>query len=317
MPDGSLPPLAFSAASDALEALAAWRRWLESERHAARHTITAYLADVGVFLTFLTEYQGRPPCLGDLADAPLADFRAWLAHRAAEGASAATRARALAAVRNLFGWFDRTGRLHNAALAVLQTPKSKRPMPRSLTVKDATALIDEAADVSDNPWIGKRDRALFTLLYGCGLRIDEALGLNRNQVPLGETLRVTGKGTKQRDVPVIPAVRTAVGDYLAACPYRAGRDEPLFLGARGGRLNPGVAQRQMRQLRVLMGLPDSVTPHALRHSFATHLLADGADLRAIQDLLGHASLSTTQRYTEVETEHLLAIYQAAHPRAKR
>lgn len=309
------------AAPDLAEALAAWRRWLEGERNAAANTIDAYQADIDAFLAFLTDHHGHPPGLAQLGDTSLADFRAWLSQRAGMGLGAASRARALAGVRNLFRWLDRDGRLHNGAVGLVRAPKVRRPVPRPLSEPDAAALLDEASTLPEAPWIGLRDRALFTLLYGCGLRIDEALGLNRRQspaVPPGGvgTLVVTGKGRKERVVPVLPAVADAVAAYLAACPVGGGPEAPLFVGARGGRLAAGVAQRQMRRLRAVLGLPESATPHALRHSFATHLLADGADLRTIQDLLGHASLTTTQRYTDVDGERLLAVYERAHPRAR-
>jgi integrase/recombinase XerC len=189
-------------------------------------------------------------------------------------------------------------------------------VPKPLTVEDATAAVDVVGDFASSGWQGKRDVAILTLLYGCGLRLSEALGLSRGEAPLSETLVVTGKGRKQRLLPVLPVVREAVIDYLAACPHTLAADGPLFVGARGGPLNPRLVQRRMAEVRVCLGLPESATPHALRHSFATHLLGAGGDLRAIQELLGHASLSTTQRYTSVETERLLAIYDAAHPRAR-
>ncbi len=311
----------FVAAPDLVEALGQWRRWLECERGASVHTVDAYVRDVTAFLTFLTDYHGRRPGLADLGDAGLADFRSWLSARAAAGLVAASRARALASLRNLFRWLERKGCLHNGAIGLVRHPRLRRGVPRPVAEPAAADLLDLAQTEPLEAWIGLRDRALLTLLYGCGLRIGEALGLNRGQVPraadggLG-TLVVTGKGDKQRVVPVLPAVVVALDAFLAACPFRGGAGDPLFVGERGGRLNAGVAQRQLRVLRRTLGLSDSVTPHALRHSFASHLLADGADLRAIQDLLGHASLSTTQRYTEVETERLMAVYQAAHPRAQ-
>ncbi|MGQ9366903.1 tyrosine recombinase XerC [Azospirillum sp. ST 5-10] len=308
--------LGFSARPDVQEALAQWRRWLESEKGVSPHTLEAYLHDVAEFLSFLTGYHGAPPSLNALGDLKAMDFRAWLAKRAGDGLGAASRAREMAAVRNLFRWLDRSGRLHNPIIGILKTPRAKRPMPRPLSPPDAATLLDAAGDEPEAPWVGARDRALFTVLYGCGLRIAEALALTRAAAPLGDTLRVLGKGRKERIVPVLPAVNAAVRAYLEACPHRPGPDGPLFVGVRGGPLNPAVAQRQMQRLRRLLGLPDSATPHALRHSFATHLLAGGGDLRAIQDLLGHASLSTTQRYTDVENEQLFAVYASAHPRAR-
>lgn len=198
----------------------------------------------------------------------------------------------------------------------MRTPKVARALPRPLDVGDALAAVDAAGGLSDEPWLAKRDQALLLLLYGCGLRIGEALALNRRDAPAGDVLVVTGKGRKQRLVPVLPVVREAIAAYLAACPHPLPADAPLFLGARGGRLDPAVAQRQVRRLRSGLGLPETATPHAFRHSFATHLLADGGDLRTIQELLGHASLSTTQRYTAVDVSGLAAVHRRAHPRAQ-
>lgn len=298
-------------------AVADWRRWLAAERRASRHTMAAYTADVADLLSFLTGYHGRPPSLDDLGRARLADFRAWLARKAADGLAGSSRARAVSSVRAFFRWLDRSGRLHNAAIGTLRTPRLPRSLPKPLTEGDAARILDVAAEAQEEPWIGARDRALLTLLYGCGLRIDEALGLDLGDWPgTDDMLRVTGKGRKQRVVPLLPEVRAAVAAYRAACPYAEAPGRALFLGAKGGRLNAGVAQRAMRLARGMMGLPDTATPHALRHSFATHLLNDGSDLRAIQDLLGHASLSTTQRYTAVETDRLMELYDKAHPRAR-
>nr|WP_274389766.1 tyrosine recombinase XerC [Azospirillum doebereinerae] len=312
------PALGFSAKPDVQDTLVHWQRWMESERNVSPHTLSAYVTDVAEFLRFLTEYRGgSPPSMNDLAGMKAGEFRAWLSRLAMDGLVGASRARKLAAVRNLFRWMDRDGRLHNPAIATLNTPKVLRPVPRPLTEIDTDRFLDEAEQDREEPWIGKRDRALFTLLYGCGLRISEALGLARKDAPLGESLRVTGKGRKERMIPVLPAVTEAVQAYLDTCPFTLAPDGPLFVGVRGGRLNAGIAQHQMQKLRGLMGLPDSATPHALRHSFATHLLADGGDLRAIQDLLGHASLSTTQRYTDVESEQLMNVYRSAHPRARK
>jgi integrase/recombinase XerC len=284
------------------------------EKRVSRHTLSAYTADLSGFLEFLTGYKGHPPGLSDLSDAHLIDFRAWLSRQASGGLGTASRARALSGVRNFFRWLDRSGRMHNPAIGLLQAPKLPSRLPKPLTEGDAANLLTTAEEWADEPWIGKRDRALFTLLYGCGLRIDEALSLNRCDMP-GETLIVTGKGRKQRMIPVLPVVRESLETYVAACPYALSDDGPLFVGMRGGRLNAAVAQKQMRGLRSVMGLPDTATPHALRHSFATHLLGAGADLRVIQELLGHSSLSTTQTYTSVDRDHLMAQYQKAHPRS--
>jgi integrase/recombinase XerC len=293
-----------------------WRDWLAIERKFSAHTVTAYTGDLTAFLSFFAGHLGHPVRLADLAAAGLTDFRAWLARRGAGGASAASRARAVSALRNFYGWLDRTGVLHNPAIGALATPKLPRAVPKPLGVDDAAALLEASEDAPDEPWIGLRDRALFSLLYGCGLRISEALTLDRAALPLGDALMVVGKGKKERMVPLLPAVAEAVTAYDAACPFEGGRDAPLFRGAKGKRLDPAIAQKAMRRLRVQLRLPDTATPHALRHSFATHLLADGGDLRAIQELLGHASLSTTQRYTEIETEQLLSVYRNTHPRAR-
>jgi integrase/recombinase XerC len=308
--------LALAAADDLAAILPRWRDWLAIERKFSDHTVVAYLGDVTAFLGFFAGHRGHPIRLRDLAEAGLADFRAWLARKTNAGASATSRARAVSALRNFFGWLDRSGILHNPKIGALTTPKLPRTAPKPLPVADAAALLEAAETFVEEPWIGLRDRALFTLLYGCGLRISEGLALDRGALPLGESLKVLGKGRKERVVPVLPAVAEAIEAYVAACPYGGGNDAPLFVGAKGKRLDPAIAQKAMRILRSQLQLPDTATPHALRHSFATHVLGGGGDLRAIQELLGHASLSTTQRYTEVETEQLLAVYRDAHPRAR-
>jgi integrase/recombinase XerC len=307
-----VPPVA----PDLAEAVAAWRDWLAHERRAAPHTRAAYGRDLAAFLAFTAEHLGGPPGLRDLERLAPADFRAWLARRAAAGLKRTSTARALSVVRGFFRHLERTGRARNAALQGVRTPRLPQAVPKPLSPEDAAEVIDLAGAIGRVRWVGLRDIALFTLLYGCGLRIDEALGLARREAPKAETITITGKGDKQRIVPVLPAVGAALRAYLAACPYHGGPDDPLFVGARGGRLRAEVAQRQMRKLRGLLGLPETATPHAFRHSFATHLLSGGGDLRAIQELLGHASLSTTQRYTQVDDARLLAVHASAHPRAK-
>ena len=225
-------------------------------------------------------------------------------------------ARGLSVVRGFIRFLERRGLASCPALAVLRSPKLPRAVPKPLSVPDAAEIIEAPADIATETWQAKRDIAVLTLLYGCGLRISEALGLTRAAAPLGEQITITGKGSKERLVPVLPAVRQAVAEYLALCPYPLPPEGPLFIGARGGPLNPRIVQHQMEILRRALGLPETATPHALRHSFATHLLAGGGDLRAIQEFLGHASLSTTQRYTSVESTRLLDVYEAAHPRAR-
>ena len=306
---------AFAARDDLRTAIADWLSWLALERRVARHTFAAYSRDLAGFLAFLQEHRGGTPGIAVMADLAPADFRAYLARRARDGVARSSTARAMSTLRGFFRFLDKTGRVHNPAIKAVKTLRLPESIPRPLDKDDARNVIEKIAAFSTTPWIQLRDVALFTLLYGCGLRIDEALGLDRHQAPTGEAVVITGKGDKQRVVPVLPVVARAVSDYLDACPF-VHEDGPLFYGARGGRLNAGVVQRQMRKLRDDMALPLSATPHALRHSFATHLLGAGGDLRAIQELLGHASLSTTQRYTKVDADRLVRVYDEAHPRAR-
>jgi integrase/recombinase XerC len=311
-----LPLTRFQVAADLRAAIGAWLDWLAAERRASAHTISAYGRDLAAFFDFLGPHHGEVPDLAGMSKLGPADFRAYMAQRAMDGRERTTIARGLSVLRGFVRFLERRKLASAPGLAVLRAPKLPASVPKPLTVEDAGAAIDAAGDLSLSVWQQKRDIAILTLLYGCGLRISEALGLTLAEAPNGETLVVTGKGQKQRHVPVLPAVRDAIDDYLAACPYPLEKAGPLFVGARGGPLNPRLVQRQMQTLRGMLGLPDTATPHALRHSFATHLLGGGGDLRAIQELLGHASLSTTQRYTKVEPEQLLAIYDAAHPRAR-
>ena len=310
-------PLArFSAAHDLRAAIGLWTAWLAGERRASAHTLAAYGRDLAFFLDFLTEHLGELPSLATINALHPADFRAYLARRAQDQIERSSLARGLSVLRGFVRFLQRRGLASTTALVALRSPKLPQSIPKPLTIDDATGSVAAAGVLATSGWQGKRDTAILVLLYGCGLRLSEALGLTRAEVPLGEILAITGKGGKQRLLPVLPAVRDAVTDYLTACPYALTREDPLFVGARGGPLNPRLVQRQMELLRGYLGLPQTATPHALRHSFATHLLGAGGDLRAIQELLGHASLSTTQRYTQVETERLLAIYAVAHPRAR-
>jgi len=311
--------LGFSIEADAEPALANWLDWLAHERRCSPHTIDAYSRDLRRFLDFLVDHLGYVPGLKDLGNLRTADFRSYLAFRVNEGLSRTSTARALSTIRNLFRFLERRGLVHNAAIGGIRTPKIPRSVPRALDEVDALEVVASAGDLALAPWIGKRDIAIMTLLYGCGLRIGEALGLNRGHATdMGTSgvLRIAGKGGKERLAPVLNVVGEAINDYLAACPYGQDANDPLFVGLRGKRLNPGIVQKNMRQLRILLGLPDTATPHALRHSFATHLLSGGGDLRTIQELLGHASLSTTQRYTDVDAGRLNAVYRDAHPRAR-
>jgi integrase/recombinase XerC len=287
------------------------------ERRASPLTVEAYGTDLDSFLGFLTQHQGAEADQTSLALVTQAEIRAWLASLANEGLVNASRARHLSAVRSFFRYLARHHGTENTAVKLVSTPKTRRPLPRALTSAAARGVTEDIGELSDQAAIQARDTALFTLLYGCGLRIAEALALNVRDAPKpGDDgpLRVVGKGSKERIVPVLPVVRQAIAAWLLLHP-QAQNEAPLLLGARGKRLDAAVAQRTLRLYRRQNGLPEHATPHALRHSFATHLLAGGADLRSIQDLLGHASLSTTQRYTNVDEARLLEVWRKAHPRA--
>lgn len=312
------PP--FPAASDCARAVEAWLTHLQAERNLADNTLEAYERDARQFFGFLGRHWERPPCLADLETLQSADIRAFMAWRRSEGASSRSLSRAMSGLRTLFRRLDKLGLASNRALMAMALPKVPHSIPRPLTEEKARGVMDEGAaseDRGQQAWIGARDQAVLLLLYGSGLRISEALGLNRRDAPLPprDMLRVKGKGGRERLAPVLPIVQEAVRRYLELCPYPLADADPLFVGAKGGRLSPRIIQLLMERLRISLGLPETATPHALRHSFATHLLGRGVDLRAIQELLGHASLSTTQVYTEVDRAALLQIYDKAHPRA--
>ncbi len=308
--------IGFAGDAAVVAAATAWLDWLTHEKRASRHSVDGYGRDLASFLTFLQEHVGDAPGIDTLAALTPSDFRAYLAHRADLGLARSSTARALSALRGFFRFLDRRGLCANAAIATVRTPRLPKSVPKALSEDEAAQSLETIETLALHPWMGKRDLALLTLLYGCGLRLGEALGMTRGEAPRGDSITVTGKGNKQRLVPVLPVVREAITDYLAHCPWQLAADAPLFVGARGGALNPGVVQRQVRRLRGALGLPETATPHALRHSFATHLLGSGGDLRSIQELLGHASLSTTQRYTAVDGAQLMKVHRAAHPRAR-
>ena len=313
----AVPIARFSATPECRDAIAAWQEWLTSEKRTSPHTSAAYGGDLARFFDFLTEHLGVVPGLAELGALRAADFRAYLARRAAENGARSSIARAMSVLRGFFRLLDRRGLVHNPVLATVRTPKLPLSVPKPVTITEAGETLDTVVETAAQPWVGARDLAILTLLYGCGLRLAEALGLARREAPVAPgTLTITGKGNKQRLVPILPAVAEAVAGYLAACPHPLAAEGPLFVGVRGGPLNPRLVQRRMTELRGLLGLAETATPHALRHSFATHLMAGGGDLRTIQELLGHASLSTTQRYTAVDTARLLEVYDKAHPRAK-
>ena len=307
------------AAPDLQAALASWARHLASERRLSPKTLEAYGRDISQFVGFLGERAGAPAALADVKRLRPADIRAFMAGRRAEGIGSRSLMRALASVRSALRFLEREGLVDASALSAIRGPKLGKSLPKPLSAPNARRLADPdlRAGEERETWVLVRDAAVLALLYGCGLRISEALGLKRSEAPVGgqDVITVTGKGGKTRMVPVIPAVSAAVAEYIALCPHTLPPSEPLFRGQKGGPLNPRIIQLAMERLRGALGLPETATPHALRHSFATHLLARGGDLRAIQDLLGHASLSTTQIYTEVDTSRLLAAYNAAHPRA--
>lgn len=308
------------AAADVRAAYGAWMRHLAAERRVARHTLEAYGRDMRYFLSFLTAHLGSPPAFADVMALGPRDVRSWLAARRSEDVGSRSLMRALAALRSFARFHDARGTGLAAALAAIRSPKLPRGLPKPVSPDAARNMVDPAirAGETREPWVLARDAAVLALLYGCGLRISEALSLKRKDAPLepGRTLAITGKGGKTRGVPVIAPVAAAVRDYCAACPCPLPPDGPLFVGVKGGPLNPRIVQQTVERLRGALGLPDSATPHALRHSFATHLLSRGGDLRAIQELLGHASLSTTQIYTEVDAARLSAIHADAHPRSR-
>ena len=293
-----------------------WRDRLSDERRASDHTVAAYERDLAQFLGFLTEHLGTAPGFDDLAALSPADFRAWLAQRTRDGRAKTSTARAMSTVRGFFRFLDREGLVHNAAIGSVRSPRLPTQVPRPLTTNQAGDVVELAEAFAEEPWIAARDVAVVLLMYGAGMRIGEVLGLDLGDVRGGrDVLVVRGKGNKERLVPLLPVLRKALDDYLALRPFAGDNAQPLFLGARGKRLQAGIVQKKFRHLRAALGLPDTATPHAMRHSFATHLLGSGADLRTIQELLGHASLSTTQRYTDVDSESLLKVYRDAHPRA--
>ena len=313
-PPAPLPITRFAAAPDLADAISRWHEWLSSERRCSPHTVAAYGRDLAGFLDFLVGHLGSLPSLEALEALLPADFRAYLARTSNRAKS--SRARALTVLRNFFRFLARRELIRNSALVAVRAPRLPKPVPKALTIDQALAVLDTAVSGARRPWAGLRDAAIFTLAYGCGLRLGEALSLTRGEAPTAAgAVTITGKGSKQRQVFVLDAVVDAVNAYLAACPHPLPMNGPLFVGVRGGPLHPRLVQGRMQELRGLLGLPERATPHSLRHSFATHLLGAGGDLRAIQELLGHASLSTTQRYTAVDAARLIAVYEKAHPRA--
>ena len=308
----------FAASPEVKAEMARWLGYLGAERRLSGETVEAYGRDVAQFLGFLAGHMGGAPTLRQLAKLTPADIRAFMAARRADGIGNRSLMRALAGTRSFARFLERNGKGTVAALAAVRTPKLGKTLPKPMPASAAKRMTetDLRAGEERAPWILARDAAVLALLYGAGLRISEALGLNRKDVAgARDAIAVTGKGNKTRMVPLLPQVAKLIEVYIAICPFDSDANEPLFVGARGGPLSPRIVQLTVERLRGALGLPDSATPHALRHSFATHLLARGGDLRAIQELLGHASLSTTQIYTAVDAERLLDVYKTAHPRA--
>ncbi len=306
---------AFAFASEAATAVSQWLAFLKVERRAAPKTLEAYARDMGQFAAFLMDHLAAPATTAQLATLATADFRAFLANRRSGGAESRTLARQLSAIRSFFRYAERNGLFRNGALSALQSPKLPHSVPKPLSIEQAARLAKGDALVTDETpkWVLARDAAVLMLLYACGLRISEALGLTLHD-SRNDPLVIIGKGNKTRIVPVLSQARDAILAYVDLCPFPLKESEALFRGLRGGPLNARLIQLLIERMRGALGLPDTATPHALRHSFATHLLGNGADLRVIQDLLGHASLSSTQIYTEVNRSHLLEQYRKAHPR---
>ncbi len=299
----------FNAVPELKKIIGEWATWLFEERRYSAHTLDAYLRD----LAFFTKFFDKPLTLAMLQKLDVRGFRAYISSRAAKPLGKTSLARELSSIRNFYHWLDTHDIIKNSAISVISSPRLPKVLPKALDVNETFDLLD-AAQKSDSPiWENLRDTAVFTLLYGCGLRISEALSLNFGDLDNERLLRITGKGGKTRIVPLLPVVTEAVNAYIKECPYNLKKGEALFLGARGERLNPRIIQRRMQKIRTDLNLPENLTPHSLRHSYATHLLAQGTDLRSIQELLGHASLTTTQRYTDVQTETLNKEYHKSHP----
>jgi integrase/recombinase XerC len=302
--------------ADARALTVAWLASLADGRRLSPHTVRAYATTLHGFIDFTGSHIGGPVTTAALAALTQADIRAFLAHRrSSDGLANVSMAREVSALRTFFAWARRVHGVQSESLTGLKSPKVPRRVPRPVSPGDATGLIDAVGDNAREPWTAARDTAVLLLLYGAGLRIAEALSLTGAALPLGATLSVTGKRNKTRIVPLLPVVADAIDAYVALTPWQPSKDAPLFRGVRGGALDPGIVRAAIRAARPALGLPASATPHALRHSFATHLLARGADLRSIQELLGHASLSSTQIYTAVDAAQLLDVYRNAHPRA--
>lgn len=310
-----MPDIFYMADKKLMDVIADWQRWMLTERRCSVMTASSYGRDFSSFLSFLNKYKENVPSIEMLKDLKVTDFRAFLASRTSEQISKTSLARNLSTLRNFYRFCEKNAIFTNPAISVIRSPSTPKALPHPVSQNQAFEMIKIAKELEKISWMGDRDVAFLTLLYGCGLRISEALSLDVKDRPKSDSMVVFGKGNKERVVPVLKPIRLTIEKYLEHRPDGAPADSPLFIGSQGERVNPGVMQRQIRRIRDALGLPDTVTPHALRHSFATHLLSGGADLRSIQELLGHESLSTTQRYTALDEVHLMQVYNAAHPRA--
>lgn len=303
----------YNAAPEVVTTIHYWQNWLRNERGYSEHTLDAYFRDLADFFDFISTNHSHLTNLKDLAEIDVRGFRSYISYRSGRHLDKATLARNISSLKNFFRWLDRSDILKNSAISVISSPRLPKSLPKALDISDTFDVLQSSLEISKDLWQGLRDTAILTILYGCGLRISEALSLNVGDIKSGDDfVRIRGKGQKERIVPLLPVISIRIDAYLQECPYKMRLGEPLFLGARGERLSPRIIQRQLQKLRAWLGLPDTLTPHALRHSFATHLLAEGTDLRSIQELLGHSSLTTTQRYTDVEIETLKKEYQKAN-----
>lgn len=295
----------YNAAAEVLTVIKRWQDWLKDERRYSPHTLDGYSRDLADFFSFFD----KPLTLKDLSELEVRDFRSYISDCAAHGLDKSSLARHISTIKNFFRYLNSRKIAQNTAISAISSPRRPKTLPKALEIDQTFDVLEESAKFEKNSWQGLRDTAIFTILYGCGLRISEALNLNVGDINNNDFVRIRGKGNKDRIVPVLPQIKDAINAYIAECPYSLRNGEALFLGARGERLSPRIIQRQLQKIRAYLGLPDNLTPHALRHSFATHLLAEGTDLRSIQELLGHASLTTTQRYTDVNIDKLKEEYK--------
>lgn len=306
----------YHVSSDFQETIDSWKSWLKSERGYSEHTLDAYARDLHDFTIFING-ETKTASLKDLSQMDVRDFRSYISFLAnKKHITKSSVARKISTLKSFFKFLNKNEIIKNSAISVISSPRKEKVLPKALEISETFNMFDYIKEAYGTDWQNIRDLAIFTLLYGCGLRISEALSLKEQDFSNKEFLRIKGKGKKERIVPLLPIILENIKAYKKVCPFEIQKDEPLFLGARGEQLSPRIIQRKIQKIRLELNLPDSLTPHALRHSFATHLLAEGTDLRALQELLGHSSLSTTQRYTEVQIETLKKEYHKAHPLEK-